>query len=89
MRAVVPQPALPVVLVMRVPAGPLLPDPDLRSRAARRRVPEFRSFCLAHRDELAALTGSRLVQTNEVRRCSYLLPAVTLAAPRRARAPRP
>jgi hypothetical protein len=49
--------------------------------------PEFRSFCLAHRDELAALTGSRLVQTNEVRRCSYLLPAVTLAARLAAPAP--
>jgi hypothetical protein len=49
--------------------------------------PEFRSFCLAHRDELSALTGSRLVQTNEVRRCSYLLPAGTLAARLAAPAP--
>jgi hypothetical protein len=48
---------------------------------------EFRRFCLARRDELAALTGSRLVQTNEVRRCCYLLPAVTLAAHLAAPAP--
>ena len=49
--------------------------------------PEFRRFCLACRDELAALTGSRPVQGNEVRRCSYLLPAVTLAARLAAPAP--
>ena len=77
-------------LLARQPGSPLAryyptlnPDPVPPGAA----FPEFRSFCLAHRDELAALTGSRLVQTNEVRRCCYLLPAVTLAARLAAPAP--
>lgn len=37
--------------------------------------PAFREFCLAHRAEIAALIETRLVQTNEVRRCALLLPA--------------
>jgi hypothetical protein len=77
-------------LLARQPRSPLAryyptlnPDPVPPGDA----FPEFRHFCLAHRDELAALTGSRLVQTNEVRRCCYLLPAVTLAVPLAAPVP--
>lgn len=48
--------------------------------------PGFRAFCLDHRDALTRLVASRRVQTNEVRRCCYLLPALmaagAMAAPR-------
>jgi hypothetical protein len=47
-------------------ADPAPPDGALR---------HFRGFCLAHRDELTILIATRRVQTNEVRRCCYLLPA--------------
>jgi hypothetical protein len=43
-------------------------------------VPSFRAFSLRHRDELEQLVSARHVQTNEVRRCTFLLPAVMLAA---------
>lgn len=36
--------------------------------------PDFRSFCLEHEGEISKLISSRLVQTNEVRRCACLLP---------------
>lgn len=42
--------------------------------------PLFRSFCLDRRDQVTHLVSSRQVQTNEVRRSAYLLPAVMLAA---------
>ena len=61
----------------------LEPDPAQPGGA----FPHFRDFCLAHRDELAVLVGSKLVQTNEVRRCCYLYPAVLLAARLAAPAP--
>jgi len=35
----------------------------------------FREFCLARRQAIEALLATRLVQTNEVRRCGYLAPA--------------
>lgn len=35
----------------------------------------FRTFLLGHRDEVAALLSTRMVQTNEVRRSALLLPA--------------
>ncbi|AOV07746.1 DUF2332 domain-containing protein [Sporosarcina ureilytica] len=34
----------------------------------------FKDFCLEHRIEIEAILKSRLVQTNEVRRCAYLYP---------------
>jgi hypothetical protein len=43
-------------------------------------APAFRSFVLAHRDEIAGLTRNRLVQTNEVGRCALLLPALARVA---------
>ncbi len=43
-------------------------------------VPLFRSFCLERRDQLETVITTRRVQTNEVRRCCYVLPAVMLAA---------
>jgi hypothetical protein len=43
-------------------------------------VPTFREFCLQHRDQLTHIVSCRQVQTNEVRRCTYLLPAIMLTA---------
>jgi hypothetical protein len=41
--------------------------------------PYFRDFILRHASEVVALLNSRRVQTNEVRRCAYLLPAFLFA----------
>jgi hypothetical protein len=48
--------------------------------------PAFRAFVIAQRDALASHLAVRTTQTNEVNRCSYLLPAFVFAA---ARARRP
>jgi hypothetical protein len=37
--------------------------------------PAFRSFCLTYREQIIPLLQQGRVQTNEVRRCSYLFPA--------------
>lgn len=42
--------------------------------------PAFRSFVLADREGIEGVLGERRVQTNEVRRSAYLLPAITHAA---------
>lgn len=42
--------------------------------------PVFRDFCLSNRQKIVAILTTRLVQTNEVIRCAYLLPAFSLAA---------
>ena len=42
--------------------------------------PAFREFCLSHRVQIIDILSCRLVQTNETRRCSYLLPAFGLIA---------
>jgi hypothetical protein len=44
--------------------------------------PSFRAFCLAHAEAIRLLIATRLVQTNEVRRCACLLPAFALIAAR-------
>ncbi|MFO7631462.1 MAG: DUF2332 domain-containing protein [Caldilinea sp.] len=49
----------------------LVSDPRPPAAAA----PAFRAFCLKRREEIAVLLRTRLVQTNELRRCAYLLPA--------------
>lgn len=41
-------------------------------------VPAFRDFCLEHRDSIRELAERREVQTNEVRRCTALLPGFEL-----------
>jgi hypothetical protein len=35
----------------------------------------FKDFCLQHRNEIVSILKSKLVQTNEVRRCAYLYPS--------------
>lgn len=37
--------------------------------------PPFRAFCLQHRERIRSIIATRIVQTNEVRRCACLLPA--------------
>jgi hypothetical protein len=44
--------------------------------------PSFRGFCLEHAEDIRRLIATRLVQTNEVRRCGCLLPAFGLVARR-------
>ena len=41
-------------------------------------VPALRAFCARHHDELVSLLASRSTQTNEIGRCSVLLPAFGL-----------
>jgi hypothetical protein len=52
------------------PVTPVAADP----------YPRFRVFCLEHREKVLELISTRLVQTNEVRRCGCLLPAFTQVA---------
>jgi hypothetical protein len=51
-------------------------DPRPSSEA----YPHFRQFCLANEAEIRRPMATRLVQTNEVARCSYMLPAFALIA---------
>src|SRR5262245_24053350 len=44
--------------------------------------PHFRGFCERNLDQLAALLANGLTQTNEVGRCTYLLPSFVLAEQR-------
>ncbi|MDP9728941.1 DUF2332 domain-containing protein [Alicyclobacillus tolerans] len=37
--------------------------------------PSFKDFCMQHQNEIIDLLQSRLVQTNEIRRCTYLYPS--------------
>jgi len=41
--------------------------------------PKFRSFVLAHEEEIVEMGNTRYTQTNECRRCVALLPMVTMA----------
>ena len=40
--------------------------------------PHFREFCLSHESAVRRLLSTRLVQTNEVGRCAYMMPAFSL-----------
>ncbi|MCY3821387.1 MAG: DUF2332 domain-containing protein [Gammaproteobacteria bacterium] len=40
--------------------------------------PQFREFCLEHRERIVELISTRLTQTNVVRRCTCLLPAFSI-----------
>ncbi|MGO4180035.1 DUF2332 domain-containing protein [Paenibacillus sp. MCAF9] len=51
--------------------GSLVNDP----RDAAEAFPFFKHFCLQHKNKIVQLLQSKLVQTNEVRRCAYLYPA--------------
>ena len=49
-------------------------------RPYRDAFPAFRDFCLQYQDAIRELISRRRVQTNEVRRCAYLLPAFAYVA---------
>jgi hypothetical protein len=70
-------------LLLKGQAAPLAQFyPDLTPAAASpdAAYPAFRAFCLAHAAAIRHLLATRRVQTNEVSRCAYLLPAFTLVA---------
>ncbi len=54
----------------------LNPEPRPNSEA----YPHFREFCFSHEPALRRLLSTRLVQTNEVGRCAYMMPAFSLIA---------
>ena len=54
----------------------LTPDPSPAGDA----YPHFGGFCMDHESDLRGLLSTRLVQTNEVARCSYLRPAFAFIA---------
>lgn len=55
------------------------PDPPDRA------YPHFRAFCRLHQPAIQDIIAWRRVQTNEINRCSYLLPAFCLVAERARR----
>jgi hypothetical protein len=64
----------------RDPLGCWYPSLSTSRAPADPAFPAFQNFCRSHREDLIPLLRERLVQTNEVRRCSYLYPAfLTLA----------
>jgi hypothetical protein len=60
---------------------------DLTAEAAppEQAFPHFRAFCLEHQAAIIHILQTRMVQTNEVRRCAYLLPAFCWIAARTRR----
>ena len=56
----------------------LSPHPRPREEA----YPRFRTFCLEHADAIRQLVATQRVQTNEVQRCTALLPAFGIVAQR-------
>ncbi|GHO82050.1 DUF2332 domain-containing protein [Dictyobacter formicarum] len=56
--------------------------PSLTSipRRSRDLYPAFRAFCQAYDEQIADIISSRIVQTNEVRRCACLLPMFEIVA---------
>ena len=67
-------------------AGRKQPIPNLLFAAVRflegdvGSIEAFRAFCLSHAAEIQAILQTRRVQTNEVGRCAYLLPAFVVAS---------
>ena len=56
----------------------LTPNPRPRQEA----YPSFRAFCLEHADTIRQMVTTQRVQTNEVQRCTALLPAFGIVAKR-------
>ena len=61
----------------------LSPDPRPRGEA----YPYFRAFCLKHANTIRQLVTTQRVQTNEVQRCTALLPAFGIVARRAVHRP--
>lgn len=49
-----------------------------KERPLKPAFPEFRAFCMEHREQIARLIASRSTQTQVVRRCTCLLPVFSL-----------
>jgi hypothetical protein len=62
----------PVAAFYRSISGTPSPDEDP--------YPAFRDFCLEHSEEIRGLISVRLVQTNEVKRCAGLVPALAVVS---------
>ncbi|HSF34231.1 MAG TPA: DUF2332 domain-containing protein [Candidatus Tectomicrobia bacterium] len=62
------------------PLAQFYPNLTLAAASPDASYPAFRAFCLAHADAIRHLLATRRVQTNEVGRCAYLMPAFTLVA---------
>jgi hypothetical protein len=58
------------------PLAAYYPDLAAEPRPLAEAYPVFRAYCLQHAAEIRALVTTRRVQTNEVRRCAPLLPAL-------------
>lgn len=70
-------------LLLAGPADPLAshyPSVSTARPATDDPYPAFHRFCLEHRQEIVDLVETRLIQTNEVRRCACLMPALGLVA---------
>jgi hypothetical protein len=63
------------------------PDLTAEPRPIAEAYPIFRAYCLEHADMIRALVTTRRVQTNEVRRCAPLLPALQTVWERGGRRP--
>jgi hypothetical protein len=63
------------------------PDLTAGPRPIVEAYPVFRAYCLEHAGEIRALVTTRRVQTNEVRRCAPLLPALQAVWERGGRRP--
>jgi hypothetical protein len=75
-----PNDRLPHLLFAAVQYLLLGDDGDPLSRFGDAPYSEFRAWCLDRRDELTALIGTHVVQTNEVARCAGLLPCLSAVA---------
>ena len=62
------------------PLAEFYPSLTLRAASPAAAFPAFREWCLSRADAIRHVLTSRRVQTNEVGRCSYLLPAFTVVA---------
>jgi hypothetical protein len=62
------------------PLAGFYPSLVAQAQAPEVAFPAFRAFCLANGEAIAQLLATRLVQTNELRRCAYLLPALSRTA---------
>lgn len=70
-------------LLLQEPAAPLAefyPSLTAGPASPEEAYPAFRAFCLKHADALCRVAETRRIQTNEVGRCTYLLPAFSMVS---------
>ncbi|MEZ4734262.1 MAG: DUF2332 domain-containing protein [Caldilineaceae bacterium] len=74
-------------LLLQKPEDPLAayyPSLTVNPSPVHEAYPAFKRFCLEHQLALEGIVATHLVQTNEIRRCTYLLPAFAYIAQRTA-----